>query len=99
MIAFKNLVVRNRINERYHRQRQAQQRLESTAAIQQTQQTDVVAVAAVVEQQPSLEESMASLNPHHRIDRIHLPFLIVSTNRKAVIDCNISNDKYASFRS
>ncbi|KAA0197137.1 hypothetical protein FBUS_08418 [Fasciolopsis buskii] len=71
LIAFKNLVMRNRINDRYRRS--------------QTGNDDG----------PTLPESQnhSSASSQARTEKIPLPFLVISTNRKTVIDCNISNDK------
>nr|VZI09161.1 unnamed protein product [Spirometra erinaceieuropaei] len=94
LIAFKNLVVRNRINERYKRQRQAQREAAalSTAsgAADTEHHTDVG--GATGKPSTTMEMTVAALTPQ-KLDNIPLPFMIVSTNRKAVIDCNISSDK------
>uniref|UniRef100_A0A5K3F721 E2F_TDP domain-containing protein n=2 Tax=Mesocestoides corti TaxID=53468 RepID=A0A5K3F721_MESCO len=83
LIAFKNLITRNRLNERYQRQRQAQREANEAAAASGVSPRKSPA---------SLDKSVAALVPQ-RLDRIPLPFLVVSANRKAVIDCNISKDK------
>ncbi|KAH9280458.1 Transcription factor Dp-1 [Echinococcus granulosus] len=81
LIAFKNLITRNRMNERHQRQRQAQREANEEA-------TSISGTKALA----NLDESVAALIPH-RLDRIPLPFLVVSTLKKTVIDCNISKDK------
>lgn len=69
------------MNERYQRQRQAQREAnEAAASISGTKSLT------------SLDESVAALIPQ-RLDRIPLPFLVVSTLKKTVIDCDISKDK------
>lgn len=75
LIAFKNLISRNRLTENIRREHQEHQ-------------------AAAGNQKPSnnVDENVAALIPQ-RLDRISLPFLVVSTNKKAAIDCNISKDK------
>lgn len=78
LIAFKNLVSRNRMSENLRREHQAE-----TAAANKKPASN------------SVDENVAALIPQ-RLDRIPLPFLVVSTNRKATIDCNISKDRLAS---
>ncbi|VDL63784.1 unnamed protein product [Hymenolepis diminuta] len=79
LIAFKNLISRNRLTENIRREHQEHQ-------------------AAAGNQKPSnnVDENVAALIPQ-RLDRISLPFLVVSTNKKAAIDCNISKDKLEYF--
>ncbi len=92
--------MRNRINERYQRQKQQEQNTanaNNVAAKSAGAPGDSPQTAALNGTADSLEASVAALNPNHRIDRIRLPFLVISTNKKAVIDSNISNDKYVNF--
>ncbi|KAG5453036.1 Transcription factor dpl-1 [Clonorchis sinensis] len=81
LIAFKNLVMRNRINDRYRRSQTASESQASTG-----------------------DDRMADFNIQAlgrgggnqsgpRTEKIPLPFLVISTHRKTVIDCNISTDK------
>ncbi|EUB62829.1 Transcription factor Dp-1 [Echinococcus granulosus] len=70
LIAFKNLITRNRMNERHQRQRQAQREANEEA-------TSISGTKALA----NLDESVAALIPH-RLDRIPLPFLVVSTLKK-----------------
>ncbi|KER20987.1 hypothetical protein T265_10582 [Opisthorchis viverrini] len=81
LIAFKNLVMRNRINDRYRRSQTASESQASTG-----------------------DNRMADFNIQNlgrgggsqsgpRTEKIPLPFLVISTHRKTVIDCNISTDK------
>ncbi|VDM18626.1 unnamed protein product [Hydatigera taeniaeformis] len=81
LIAFKNLITRNRMNERYQRQRHVQR-----------EANEVAANMSGTKSHTNLDESVAALIPQ-RLDRISLPFLVVSTLKKTVIDCNISKDK------
>ncbi|TNN20134.1 Tyrosyl-DNA phosphodiesterase 1 isoform 1 [Schistosoma japonicum] len=72
LIAFKNLVMRNKINDRCRRNR--------TVPESRSIDTDADKIA---------------LNGASKIrnEKIPLPFLVISTHRKTVIDCNISTDK------
>ncbi|THD21983.1 Transcription factor Dp 1 [Fasciola hepatica] len=71
LIAFKNLVMRNRINDRYRRSQA---------------DSDDGSTLTEAHGHPSGSSQV-------RTEKIPLPFLVISTNRKTVIDCNISNDK------
>lgn len=110
LIAFKNLVMRNRINERYQRQRQAQQQAAAAAivvvtaagttdgaassALERNSFGEIDASTGVVKGSPTkILTQAANTLKSQTCDRIELPFLVISTNRKTVIDCNISNDK------
>ncbi|VDO03054.1 unnamed protein product [Rodentolepis nana] len=79
LIAFKNLISRNRLTENMRREQQQHQ----TGTGNQKSSNN-------------LDENVAALIPQ-RLDRIPLPFLVVSTNRKAAIDCNISKAKLEYF--
>ncbi|CAH8873043.1 unnamed protein product [Trichobilharzia szidati] len=70
LIAFKNLVMRNKINERCRNR-------------------------IVTESGDSCNITINIENgaPKVRNEKIPLPFLVISTHKKTVIDCNISNDK------
>ncbi len=89
------------MNERYQRQRQAQREAAAAAAastsggVTEGKKSPMTAgggVASGTGAIPNLDESVAALTVQ-RLDRIHLPFLVVSSNKKTVIDCNISKDK------
>ncbi|KAF7257967.1 hypothetical protein EG68_04387 [Paragonimus skrjabini miyazakii] len=80
LIAFKNLVMRNRINDRYRR---SQSSIETQAPGDNGTSGDL---------------HLQGFGPggnmsKTRTEKIPLPFLVISTHRKTVIDCNISNDK------
>lgn len=75
LIAFKNLIMRNRINDRYRRSK-------CTAAAN----GDEAGTGADGD-----IGDLSSCEP--RMEKIPLPFLVISTHRKTVIDCNISSDK------
>ncbi|CAL8097449.1 unnamed protein product [Calicophoron daubneyi] len=78
LIAFKNLVMRNRINDRY-------QRSQSSAELATGSSDTNVDVDSAGNANVGSSKT--------RTEKIPLPFLVISTNRKTVIDCNISNDK------
>ncbi|CAH8663796.1 unnamed protein product [Heterobilharzia americana] len=71
LIAFKNLLKRNKINDRYRHNRVL---MESHVA-------------------GELERIIPSGTSKIRNEKIPLPFMVISTHRKTVIDCNISTDK------
>lgn len=85
LIAFKNLITRNRVNERFQRQRRAQRTVSDPANAE-------VMGSSALKPPNNLDESVTTLIPQ-RLDRIPLPFLVVSTSKSTVIDCNISRDK------
>ena len=52
-----------------------------------------VAFKNIVERNRTLQRSQG---PPPANSAIHLPYIIVNTSKKTVIDCSISNDKYVS---
>lgn len=78
LIAFKNLVMRNRINERSRRSKFTTDGLMP----ENDGHTELAHL-------PGLEQPSSAV----RTEKVPLPFLVISTHRKTVIDCNISTDK------
>ncbi|KAH9592372.1 tyrosyl-DNA phosphodiesterase 1 [Schistosoma haematobium] len=78
LIAFKNLVMRNKINDRCRRNGMVSE--SNTCGGSRNIDTD--------------SDKMTSNGTSKiRNEKIPLPFLVISTHRKTVIDCNISTDK------
>lgn len=74
------------MNERFQRQRQAQREANEVA-------NAATAGSSDKKSPNNLDEIVTTLIPQ-RLDRIPLPFLVVSTSKTTVIDCNISRDKW-----
>ncbi|VEL16243.1 unnamed protein product [Protopolystoma xenopodis] len=90
LIAFKNLVMRNRLKHRSQQQQQHNSALGNKGPETALKMSDRL-------NRNSFAISRPGQLVNSRADRVELPFLVISTHRKTVIDCNISNDRCGSY--